>query len=239
MTRLAVGTANFNGINTIAILCGSPAILLVPGGAWHQGTSVVGEAIGTGDGNTTDFATDFPYESGGTVCIDGVAQSSGISFSKEPIQYSNMENYLQCIDNDSTAGNIIPRAGLNALKTQTYFTGTMVFYNPYYEAGIASFTASASVSVSNDMINWTSVSSGNVPETYQHYKFWKITSSSQYDTCKNMICASANAGKSIHFATAPASGAVITAGYHTPVIAKDVNHVFDLTVTINLGEYSA
>ena len=54
-----------------------------------------------------------------------------------------------------------------------------------------------------------------------------------------MICASANSGKSIHFATAPASGAVITADYHTPTIAKDTNHVFDLTVTIQLGEYSA
>ena len=43
----------------------------------------------------------------------------------------------------------------------------------------------------------------------------------------------------IHFVTAPASGSVITANYHTPVIAKDANHVFDLTVTIQLGEYSA
>lgn len=43
----------------------------------------------------------------------------------------------------------------------------------------------------------------------------------------------------IHFTTAPASGAVITANYHTAVVAKDVNHVFDLTVTIQFGEYTA
>ena len=46
-------------------------------------------------------------------------------------------------------------------------------------------------------------------------------------------------GKNIHFTTAPASGAVITADYHTPTIAKDTNHVFDLTVTIQLGEYTS
>src|SRR5574344_302496 len=43
----------------------------------------------------------------------------------------------------------------------------------------------------------------------------------------------------IHFAVAPASGSVITANYHTAVVAKDTNHVFDLTVTIQLGEYTS
>lgn len=40
----------------------------------------------------------------------------------------------------------------------------------------------------------------------------------------------------IHFAEPPAEGDVITADYFTDVIAKDENHVFDLTVTIHLGE---
>ena len=42
----------------------------------------------------------------------------------------------------------------------------------------------------------------------------------------------------IHFATPPAAGAVITADYHTPCIAKDENHVFDCSVTIQIGEYT-
>lgn len=40
----------------------------------------------------------------------------------------------------------------------------------------------------------------------------------------------------IHFASPPASGAVITADYHTDAIAKDANHVFDFNFVIQLGE---
>ena len=43
----------------------------------------------------------------------------------------------------------------------------------------------------------------------------------------------------IVFATAPASGAVITADYTTGVIAKDANHVFDFTLVIACGTYSS
>ena len=34
------------------------------------------------------------------------------------------------------------------------------------------------------------------------------------------------------------SDAVVTADHHTSVIAKDVNHVFDFSVTFNYGEYT-
>ena len=34
------------------------------------------------------------------------------------------------------------------------------------------------------------------------------------------------------------SDAVVTADYHTSVIAKDVNHVFYFSVTFNFGEYT-
>ena len=44
--------------------------------------------------------------------------------------------------------------------------------------------------------------------------------------------------KNIHFDTPPAAGAVITADYTTDTIAKDANYVFDLSVTIQLGEYN-
>jgi hypothetical protein len=42
----------------------------------------------------------------------------------------------------------------------------------------------------------------------------------------------------IHFSVPPAEGAVITADYFTKTIAKDENHVFDMTVTIQPGEYT-
>jgi hypothetical protein len=46
-------------------------------------------------------------------------------------------------------------------------------------------------------------------------------------------------GYNVHFDTPPVDGAVITADYNTESIAKDINHVFDLSVVITLGEYSA
>jgi hypothetical protein len=42
----------------------------------------------------------------------------------------------------------------------------------------------------------------------------------------------------VHFDTPPAAGAVITMDYDTDSVAKDENHVFDLTLTIQLGEYT-
>lgn len=53
-----------------------------------------------------------------------------------------------------------------------------------------------------------------------------------FDAASNTI------SNNIHFAEAPASGAVITADYHTDVIAKDENHVFDFSMEIQLGEYA-
>ena len=99
--------------------------------SWYAGSNITGEAIGTGNGSTTTFATDFPYATNAVVYVDGVAQS-GVT-----------------VTSQSTIGN-------------------------------------------------------------------------------NII-----------FATAPASGAVITADYHTSVIAKDANHVFDFSLAIQFGEHTA
>jgi len=99
--------------------------------SWYAGSDIAGEAIGTGDGSTTAFATDFIHATNATIYVNGVA-ASGVTVT----------------DASSVTNNIV-------------------------------------------------------------------------------------------FATAPASGAVITADYHTPVIAKDINHVFDFTFSIQLGEYTA
>lgn len=40
----------------------------------------------------------------------------------------------------------------------------------------------------------------------------------------------------VEFDSAPASGAVITIDYDTECIAKDANHVFDISFEIILGE---
>ena len=53
-----------------------------------------------------------------------------------------------------------------------------------------------------------------------------------------MLNWNSNSGKAIVFDTAPANGDVITIDYHTPYIAKDSDHVYDMTVTFQFGEYN-
>lgn len=135
--RLAADTANFpGGVRVICIRAlryGNNAkygFQFPLPASWYPGSNIVSEAIGTGDGSTTVFATDFIHATNATIYVNGVA-ASGVTVA----------------DADNVTNNIA-------------------------------------------------------------------------------------------FSAAPASGAVITADYHTSVIAKDVNHVFDLTATLNFGEYT-
>lgn len=135
--RLAAGSGNLSGGITKIQIRGtnyssvSQDIFLQLPGDWYPGSDIVGEAIGTGDGTTTAFATDFVHATNATVYVNGVATPA--------------------------------------------------------------VTVTDAATVTNNIV----------------------------------------------FTTAPASGAVITADYHTSVIAKDVNHVFDFSVTFNFGEYTA
>ena len=95
------------------------------------------------------------------------------------------------------------------------------------------------------MITWTLLSSNTnnavitVPASNRYAKYWKLerNGTNDYQMLADVTAYNAPSAN-IHFATAPASGAVITADYTTKTIAKDANHVFDLTVTIQLGEYT-
>lgn len=134
-SRLGASNANGHGIHQVinrSYSGGYITMFTVPFTAISSlGSNIAGEAIGTGNGSTKDFATYFTDATNATIFVDGVA-ATGVT-----------------VDNVSTVSN------------------------------------------------------------------------------------------NIHFATAPASGSVITANYHTAVVAKDSNHVFDFTVTIQFGEYSA
>lgn len=124
-------------------------------------------------------------------------------------------------------------------------------YNKNYAEGISQLyiasgyvNSNPTVYVSNDMVEWTQVFSNTpIPEELQHCKFFKLGTaySSNSGSCPHVRRFSRPSDfnpYNVHFSTPPASGAVITANYKTPVIAKDENHVFDLTVTIQLGEYN-
>ena len=98
------------------------------------------------------------------------------------------------------------------------------------------------VEVSEDLETWTNITSqaSSISAAYRQYKYWRLSStSSGYNYLSSMTADTLTSTKNIHFTTAPIDGAVITADYVTKTIAKDANYVFDFSVVITFGEYSA
>ena len=242
---------------------GTDALYLNSDGAWWPGSTVTGDPIGTGDGVTTDFSTKFSFPKNAQVYVDGAPVSAAVS--SEPLRYDDMGIYFIPVEFEHTGfGYGAKRSPFVSLqdipKSQStsnddYVTGVSVFYNPYYSFGVASFKINSwtnykyiRIEVSDDLKSWeevvlpvgNSIETVEIPEAQQNKKFWKLT---RIDTNNAYVypyefTAPNLTGKNIHFDTPPAAGAVITADYTTPVIAKDENHVFDLTVTLQFGEFN-
>lgn len=222
-------------------------------GSWFENSVISGEPIGTGDGVSEDFKTDFPFSENAVIYIDGVEEAN-VTVESKPLT-TDMGRYFIGLSSDSTNANHIYNVEtfLGNLGSPNYLTGAVdhLYYNPNYSIGVASLSVyyAFDVLVSNDLITWVSLhSSGSgygtisitVPAEYQNYKYWKFyhpTANSSQEVSK-LAAPSSFDTNNIHFATPPASGAVITADYTTKAIAKDANHVFDVSVVITLGEYT-
>ena len=226
--------------------------------AWNAGSNITGEAIATGDGVLTNFKTTFQLISGAKVYVDGIEQTTGVTIDEgfpfvtsyaggifqTIIPYGN--DYLPiCCDHWGSYGDV---NGLVFVRTYPYSKwGTsprMIFFrNIYHDTlGITRFTRSSSafsnVFMSNDLVNWVAVGFSAVAYEYQNYEFIKITATDVPQISENIITTFTRTSDSnIHFASPPASGAVITADYHTQSIAKDTNHVYDFSCEFALGEY--
>ena len=256
-TRMGTADNNIGGISGIILFPDSmksrpvsPWLYLEVGGNWFEKTAITGEAIGTGDGTTTRFSTDFGFASDATIYVDGVAVTSGITVNNEPLLYTNMGVYFESIviEDGVAYPATWPAPGSGYMSMSANFSDKYYwYYNPNYAKGILSFYASyCIISVSDDLVTWTdlynstSAATVTVPEAYRNYKYWRLTAKSGSDRPGfGTIVAEDLDGKDVVFDTAPASGAVITADYTTKTIAKDANHVFDLSVTIQLGEYTS
>lgn len=239
----------FYGINLSTIQSSGygwyPDVIVECGGSGMPATTITGEAIATGDGVTKDFATKFPFPTAATVFVDGVADPSVTVDATSPVS-SDLQRFMQVeyADTDmiSDHDTAFPVAG-----------SKLILYNPLYAKGIASFKIYGgyygTVSYSDDKVTWTPITISTndgtvitVPTEAVHAKYWKLTHAEASSTTSPYIrtlVPAVDCSKSIHFTTPPASGAVITANYTTPVIAKDANHVFDFSMTIQLGEYTS
>lgn len=245
--RVTVAQGNVeNGIGAIAIggrYHRSPNFYIVPslsaglGGSWFPGSTITGEAVGTGDGVTTEFATRFDLPENATVYVDGV--SADVTVESVPLDYENMGKYFLYMESGGTGSS---SAGVMPIRNTGY--GEAVYYNPHYRHGISSLrrtATSGSVYCSDDRVSWTEVPTeypavAEIPEQLQNAKYWKLAAEGTSYTVIGEFTARDLDGKNIRFETPPAEGAVITADYTTKVIAKDSDHVFDFSLEITLGE---
>lgn len=153
-----------------------------------------------------------------------------------------------------------------AWMTQVYKNTGYYFFNrfattgigkvDFYNSSFTSYVATWQVDMSANGSTWTragsvtyakNVPAGttktvSIPTELQHLPYMRIvlTELGTSATSSYYFSVSApgeNLNGNIHFDTPPASGAVITADYTPDCIAKDSNHVFDLTLELTLGEY--
>ena len=230
-----------------------PWCILRPGGTWFPGTRVTSEAVGTGDGSTVDYSLEFPFASDMRVYVDGV-ETTDFTYEYAPNTTGDLWRYMKVIHPDSTVDNHID---MIFSYYDTPYPRGQVLYNPASELGVGSVTCYACVEIyaSNDLLEWdlviprttTDTSNGSkrtltIPTEYANSRYWKVisyTSVTGLDYSWPLFKApSTFTGKTLHFNTPPAAGAVITVDYTTDTVAKNANHVFDLSVTIQLGEYS-
>lgn len=231
-----VSVGSSENMTGLAIKCGAKA--------WSK-YHITGEAVGTGDGETTGFKTKIGLPESATVKINGNAVSaSDVTVKKIPVNGMR----LMRIDGDLSEDGAL-------VYSPTYEKGWAkeeYFYNPdYADVGFISTTTGAyysssavTISVSNDLENWTVAIHGNdgggsqytavIPEQYRHYKYFKIEVPGSNEQRGMAVDNPAN----IIFNTAPAVGDVITIDYDTECIPKDADHVFDASVTFTFGEYS-
>lgn len=242
-TRFAVDTGNLAGGIGQFTLCsyGLRPTIVILAKDFYPGTDISNEAVGTGDGSTKNFALDFDNAESGTVMVDGVVQTTGVSIKRIPMGASQLGQYICRIYSNSSDSHwqVVQQPVTNNSTSYSLGAGWYIA-NDAYGVGFASITNNGAGEVygSNNLIDWTllaEASAGTVTLTgsNQHFKYFKNTGFAAATLTWN-----SNDGKAIVFDEAPANGAVITCSYHTPYIAKDSDHVLDLSFTLQFGEYS-
>jgi hypothetical protein len=243
--RVPAADANVGGFILGAIksttasvtLTDHPSIItrFTPGGLTQ---AQVVEQIGVGDGTATDFATSFAHIPPNTVVkVDGVPASPTI-MADMPNQ-SVINGFFREVSENPNIQNKMPLFNAN-------INVDVVWENMSNHPVTSIQARGVNISVSNDGVTFTQTilafygtETQEVPEEYQGHKYWKI--SPRADTSSRYIYNIYSDGfsnyKNVRFAVAPANGAVITAEYTPLCAAKDVNHVLDIDITIQLGEH--
>ena len=262
---IGVGAGNLSGGTLVAY---DFVYLLIPG-SWFSVPEIKAEAIGTGDGTSTMFATAFPVNTLSKVSVDGV-ELPGCSARGGPaaIDYQQFVRYFNDTHGTEIAANgaavykvtesQVEDSGYRCTQSIRENSISSAIENPFYASvGISKWNCWLStgndyynftVQCSDDCATWTDVgtqrirSNGadyNVPANLRHKRFWRFVNpeNHQHTYSARPYADVADEAHNITLPSAPAAGAVITCDYYPACLAKDSDHVFDLTVEITLGEY--
>lgn len=245
--RLAVGSGNVSGgfgwIMFGDHSGGSCTCLIDVRGRYE----VSGESVGTGDGSTTEFATSFDLPSEAIVYVDGVPKTSGVTVKKEPITTDPFA-FLVRIHPVLYEGKPVLWGGRTALSQSS----RVYFYNTQAELGFYKWSdyhyayMGIRMCFSDDFVNWSDFYNYGtvIPEQYRHCKYVCMSGDASscthpgYTDMQTGVFPPAVTGKNIIFDEPPAEGTVITIDYITPFVPKDSDHVYDLSLEIQLGEYT-
>ena len=220
------------------------------------GDTIIGESLGTGDGNTDGFATDFPLvKVGAKVYVDGVEQTSGVTVHTGKPHTNVITSLMRQLFIHSTTqwsifGNL-PMVG-SPVSEQSWDDGECIFENTAYASvpiQSALFGLDCRLYCSDDMDTWTlaatstsSTVNTSIPSEYQSKRYWKLAGRASDGVLiggiYNFLNSDYTAFENVVFDTAPTTGQVITIDYDTEVCAKDVNHVFDFTLSLQFAEYT-
>lgn len=249
VARYAVAEGNMGGIGNIWMCSqgGVPSIK-VPVSSFYSGDDITDEAVGTGDGTTTRFKLKFDYPTQAKIYVNGVEQSSGVTVRNIPANTLELKQaYVKILLGSSTDANNIqsPEAEYHndgySDRSKYPLKANGIIRNMLNDVGFASVKGNESLPTkvygSNDLTNWTLIYDRadqgivNLDSTTGHFKYYKTNQRIQFTWNSEDF-------KAVVFDTAPSVGDVITADYHTPYIAKDSDHVFDLSYTLTFGEYT-
>lgn len=234
---------------------------------WYTPPAITGEAVGTGDGTTTVFKTAFPVRTPGAVKVDGATVASGVTLRAGAIDLRAVAKYLRPVFGWTSSNTLIygifptdaylVEATSNHWKLRTLNAEPVMVENPLYTNGVTELlihttrdSNNVTIEASDDLTTWDAICTAlqvtssertvTVPAALQRKRFFRISitdSDSTYRLVNVEFVSGDSTGGNIIFDTPPAAGTVITADYTPDCIAKDENHVFDLTLEITFGEY--
>jgi hypothetical protein len=241
--------ADYHSMSALQAYCSLPF-------SEFTGDSIVGETIGVGDGSETDFATDFPLvKAGATVYIDGIEVVSGVTVHTGKPHTNVITSLMRQLFIHSTtqwnAYDVPPMVGAT-VTGGSWAAGECIFENTKYATvpiESALFGLNCRLYSSDDLETWTlaatsasSTVNTDIPAGHQSKQYWKLAGRASDNILiggiYNFLNADYASFKNVIFDTAPAEGEVVTIDYDTEICAKDVNHVFDFTFTLQFAEYT-